>query len=83
MVFRIELRLKDDLSIQDSDLVNLSGIVFEDYANEDPALETPKRKWENPPREMGKEAMQLRLRNQEQRSMKLTRNVENNIAENA
>ncbi|KAI3815522.1 hypothetical protein L1987_15193 [Smallanthus sonchifolius] len=31
-------------------VVNLSGIVYDDYANEDPAPETQKRKWENPSR---------------------------------
>ncbi|KAI3825391.1 hypothetical protein L1987_06874 [Smallanthus sonchifolius] len=51
---RVRVHVKANLPSNFESVVNLSGIVYDDYANEDPAPETQKRKWENPPRSTGK-----------------------------
>ncbi|KAI3676149.1 hypothetical protein L1987_85749 [Smallanthus sonchifolius] len=48
------VHVKANLPSTFESVVNLSGIVYDDYTNEDPAPETQKRKWENPPRSIGK-----------------------------
>ncbi|KAI3813749.1 hypothetical protein L1987_18481 [Smallanthus sonchifolius] len=51
---RVCVHVKANLPSTFKSVVNLSGIVYDDYANEDPAPETQKRKWENPSRGTGK-----------------------------
>ncbi|KAI3794375.1 hypothetical protein L1987_37006 [Smallanthus sonchifolius] len=51
---RVRVHVKANLPSTFESVVNLSGIVYDDYANEDPAPETQKRKWENPSRGTGK-----------------------------
>ncbi|KAI3814191.1 hypothetical protein L1987_18939 [Smallanthus sonchifolius] len=51
---RVRVHVKTNLPSTFESVVNLSGIVYDDYANEDPAPETQKRKWENPSRGTGK-----------------------------
>ncbi|KAI3717564.1 hypothetical protein L1987_69266 [Smallanthus sonchifolius] len=45
---RVHVHVKANLPLTFESVVNLSGIIYDDYANEDPATETQKRKWENP-----------------------------------
>ncbi|KAI3825477.1 hypothetical protein L1987_06967 [Smallanthus sonchifolius] len=47
---RVRVHIKANLPSTFESVVNLSGIIYDDYANEDPAPETQKRKWENPSR---------------------------------
>ncbi|KAI3814386.1 hypothetical protein L1987_19140 [Smallanthus sonchifolius] len=51
---RVRVHVKANLPSTFESVVNLSGIVYDDYVNEDPAPETQKRKWENPSRGTGK-----------------------------
>ncbi|KAI3786530.1 hypothetical protein L1987_40280 [Smallanthus sonchifolius] len=51
---RVRVHVKANLPSTFESVVNLSRIVYDDYANEDPAPETQKRKWENPSRGTGK-----------------------------
>ncbi|KAI3762516.1 hypothetical protein L1987_52946 [Smallanthus sonchifolius] len=51
---RVRVHVKANLPSTFESVVNLSGIVYDDYANEDSAPETQKRKWENPSRGTGK-----------------------------
>ncbi|KAI3797887.1 hypothetical protein L1987_33151 [Smallanthus sonchifolius] len=51
---RVRVHVKANLPSTFESVVNLSGIVYDDYANEDPAPETQKRKWENSSRGTGK-----------------------------
>ncbi|KAI3802639.1 hypothetical protein L1987_30779 [Smallanthus sonchifolius] len=51
---RVRVHVKANLPSTFKSVVNLSGIVYDDYANEDPAPETQKRKWENPSKGNGK-----------------------------
>ncbi|KAI3671847.1 hypothetical protein L1987_87044 [Smallanthus sonchifolius] len=51
---RVRVHVKANLPSTFESVVNLSGIVYDDYANEDPTPETQKRKWENPSRGTGK-----------------------------
>ncbi|KAI3818385.1 hypothetical protein L1987_12191 [Smallanthus sonchifolius] len=51
---RVRVHVKANLPSTFESVVNLSGIVYDDYANEDPAPETQKRKWENPSRGTGR-----------------------------
>ncbi|KAI3695510.1 hypothetical protein L1987_78507 [Smallanthus sonchifolius] len=51
---RVRVHVKANLPTTFESAVNLSGIVYDDYANEDPTPETQKRKWENPSRGTGK-----------------------------
>ncbi|KAI3819603.1 hypothetical protein L1987_13444 [Smallanthus sonchifolius] len=51
---RVRVHVKANLPSTFESVVNLSGIVYDDYANEGPAPETQKRKWENPSRGTGK-----------------------------
>ncbi|KAI3695423.1 hypothetical protein L1987_78420 [Smallanthus sonchifolius] len=44
---RVRVHVKANLPSTFESVVNLSGIVYDDYANEDTAPEAPKRKWEN------------------------------------
>ncbi|KAI3797403.1 hypothetical protein L1987_32660 [Smallanthus sonchifolius] len=44
---RVRVHVKSNLPSTFESVVNLSGIVYDDYANEDIAPEAPKRKWEN------------------------------------
>ncbi|KAI3814365.1 hypothetical protein L1987_19118 [Smallanthus sonchifolius] len=43
----VRVHVKANLPSTFESVVNLSGIVYDDYANEDPVPEAPKRKWEN------------------------------------
>ncbi|KAI3813586.1 hypothetical protein L1987_18313 [Smallanthus sonchifolius] len=45
---RVRVHVKANLPSTFESVVNLSGIIYDDYANEDPPTETQKRKWENP-----------------------------------
>ncbi|KAI3762520.1 hypothetical protein L1987_52950 [Smallanthus sonchifolius] len=51
---RVRVHVKANLPSTFESVVNLSGIAYDDYANEDPAPETQKRKWENPSRGTGR-----------------------------
>ncbi|KAI3743596.1 hypothetical protein L1987_61306 [Smallanthus sonchifolius] len=51
---RVRVHVKANLPSTFKSVVNLSGIVYDDYANEDLTPETQKRKWENPSRGTGK-----------------------------
>ncbi|KAI3815765.1 hypothetical protein L1987_15446 [Smallanthus sonchifolius] len=51
---RVRVHVKANLPSTFESVVNLRGIVYEDYANEDPEPETQKRKWENPSRGTGR-----------------------------
>ncbi|KAI3704128.1 hypothetical protein L1987_74342 [Smallanthus sonchifolius] len=51
---RVRVHVKANLPSTFKSVVNLSRIVYDDYANEDPAPETQKRKWENTSRGTGK-----------------------------
>ncbi|KAI3773905.1 hypothetical protein L1987_48444 [Smallanthus sonchifolius] len=51
---RVHVHVKANLPSTFESVVKLSRIVYADYANEDPAPETQKRKWENPSRGTGK-----------------------------
>ncbi|KAI3762710.1 hypothetical protein L1987_53151 [Smallanthus sonchifolius] len=51
---RVRAHVKANLPSTFESVVNLSGIVYDDYANEDPVLEAPKRKWENTSKGNGK-----------------------------
>ncbi|KAI3808712.1 hypothetical protein L1987_24670 [Smallanthus sonchifolius] len=51
---RVRVHVKANLPSTFESVVNLSGIVYDDYANEDLAPETQKRKWEIPSRGTGK-----------------------------
>ncbi|KAI3801952.1 hypothetical protein L1987_30071 [Smallanthus sonchifolius] len=51
---RVHVHVKANLPSTFESVVNLSGIVYDDYANEDPAPETQKRKWEKLSRGTGK-----------------------------
>ncbi|KAI3668750.1 hypothetical protein L1987_88233 [Smallanthus sonchifolius] len=51
---RVRVHVKANLPSTFESVVNLSGIVYDDYANEDPPTETQKRKWENPSRGTGR-----------------------------
>ncbi|KAI3810834.1 hypothetical protein L1987_20457 [Smallanthus sonchifolius] len=51
---RVRVHVKANLPSTVESVVNLSGIVYDDYANEDPVPETQKRKWENPSRGTGR-----------------------------
>ncbi|KAI3821411.1 hypothetical protein L1987_08979 [Smallanthus sonchifolius] len=44
---KVRVHVKANLPSTFESVVNLSGIVYDDYANEDPVPEAPKRKWEN------------------------------------
>ncbi|KAI3819511.1 hypothetical protein L1987_13351 [Smallanthus sonchifolius] len=44
---RVCVHVKANLPSNFESVVNLSGIVYDDYANEDTAPEAPKQKWEN------------------------------------
>ncbi|KAI3806720.1 hypothetical protein L1987_22634 [Smallanthus sonchifolius] len=50
---RVRVHVKANLPSTFESVVNLSGIVYDDYANKDPPTETQKRKWENPSRGTG------------------------------
>ncbi|KAI3811611.1 hypothetical protein L1987_21337 [Smallanthus sonchifolius] len=45
---RVLVHVKANLPSTFESVLNLTGIVYDDCANEDPAPEAPKRKWENP-----------------------------------
>ncbi|KAI3695048.1 hypothetical protein L1987_78036 [Smallanthus sonchifolius] len=47
---RVRVHVKSNLPSTFESVVNLRGIVYDDYDNEDPTPETQKRKWENPSR---------------------------------
>ncbi|KAI3712716.1 hypothetical protein L1987_71281 [Smallanthus sonchifolius] len=51
---RVRVHVKSNLPSTFESVVNLSGIVYDDYANEDPAPEIQKRRWKNPSRGTGK-----------------------------
>ncbi|KAI3744748.1 hypothetical protein L1987_57839 [Smallanthus sonchifolius] len=51
---RVRVHVKANLPSTFELVVNLSGIVYDDYANEDPPTETQKGKWENPSRGTGR-----------------------------
>ncbi|KAI3725161.1 hypothetical protein L1987_64939 [Smallanthus sonchifolius] len=51
---RVRVHVKANLPSTFESVVNLSGIVYEDYANEDTAPEAPKRRWEDSFKRSGK-----------------------------
>ncbi|KAI3822293.1 hypothetical protein L1987_09882 [Smallanthus sonchifolius] len=72
---KVRVHIKANLPSTFESVVNLSGIVYDEYANEDPVPEAPKRKWENPFKGIGRGTFETevkKLRTDETRAYALT-----------
>ncbi|KAI3725261.1 hypothetical protein L1987_65042 [Smallanthus sonchifolius] len=74
---RVRVHVKANLLSTFESVVNLSGIVYDDFANEDTTPETRKRKWENPSKGNGKGTVMPVLRGQERMNTEYAQNAEN------